>query len=71
MHSATAARGRGVARRLVQHIIEEARRRGNRRLSLETGATEDLAPARALYAGLGFTYCAPVADDVPDLSVSS
>jgi len=62
MHTAKAARGRGVARRLVQHILEEARRRGYRRLSLETGATADFAPARGLYSAFGFAYCGPFAD---------
>lgn len=66
MHTAQAARGRGVARRLVEHIIAEARRRGYRRLSLETGSMEAFAPARGLYAGFGFAYCAPFADYLPD-----
>ena len=62
MHTARAARGRGVARRMVEHILAAARRRGYRRLSLETGATEDFAPARALYSAFGFTHCGPFAD---------
>jgi putative acetyltransferase len=66
MHTAVAARGRGVARRMVEHILEEARRRGYRRLSLETGATEDFAAARGLYSGFGFGYCGPFADYVLD-----
>lgn len=66
MHTAAAARGRGVARRLLEHILEAARRRGYRRLSLETGSTEDFAAARGLYSGFGFTYCGPFADYRPD-----
>lgn len=66
MHTARAARGRGVARRMVEHILEEARRRGYTRLSLETGSTEDFAPARGLYSGFGFTDCAPFGDYVLD-----
>ncbi len=62
MHTAAAARGRGVARRLVQHILAEARRRGYRRLSLETGATDDFAAARGLYSAFGFEVCGPFAD---------
>jgi len=62
MHTAAAARGKGVARRMVEHILTEARARGYRRLSLETGSTEDFAPARGLYAGFGFTSCEPFAD---------
>lgn len=53
---------KGVARAMLAHILEEARRRGYRRLSLETGSHEAFAPARSLYAAMGFTYCAPFAD---------
>lgn len=66
MHTAAAARGRGVARRLLHHIIEEARRRGYRRLSLETGGTEDFAPALGLYRAFGFLPCPPFGDYVED-----
>ncbi len=66
MHTAAAAHGRGVARKMVEHILEEAQRRGYRRLSLETGATEDFAAARGLYNGFGFTTCGPFADYVLD-----
>ncbi|HEV2708143.1 MAG TPA: GNAT family N-acetyltransferase [Pyrinomonadaceae bacterium] len=57
---------KGVAKTLLQHIIDEARRRGYSRLSLETGSMEAFAPARQLYAGFGFTYCEPFADYVED-----
>ncbi len=66
MHTAAAARGKGVARRLLAHIVETGCRRGYRRLSLETGATEDFAAARGLYAGFGFTPCGPFGDYLPD-----
>jgi putative acetyltransferase len=62
MHTAQTARGRGVARHLLQHVLEEARQRGYRRLSLETGSTGDFAAARGLYAGFGFAFCGPFAD---------
>jgi putative acetyltransferase len=57
---------KGVAKRLLDHILEEARRRSYRRLSLETGSGEAFAPARTLYAGFGFTDCGPFADYVED-----
>lgn len=66
MHTAQAARGKGVGRRLIQHILAEARARGYRRLSLETGSTEDFAPARGLYARAGFTTCGPFGDYILD-----
>jgi putative acetyltransferase len=62
MHTAAAARGRGVARRLLRHIVDEARRRSYARLSLETGSPEAFAPARKLYAGFGFQLCGPFGD---------
>lgn len=57
---------KGVARTLVRHIIEEAARRGYRRLSLETGTMEVFEPARQLYARHGFVVCEPFADYVDD-----
>lgn len=62
MHTAAEHRGKGVAARLVEHILAEARRRGYGRLSLETGSAESFAPARALYARFGFRACPPFAD---------
>lgn len=55
-------RRQGAAKALLNHIIEEARQRGYKRLSLETGSHEAFAPARSLYAVFGFTYCEPFAD---------
>ena len=62
MHTAEAARGRGVARRLVEHVLGVARERGFRRVSLETGSGPPFAAARGLYASAGFTPCGPFAD---------
>jgi putative acetyltransferase len=59
MHTAEACRRRGVAARILTHIIGEARSRRYRRLSLETGSPEAFAPARALYARFGFVICGP------------
>ena len=57
---------KGVAKNLLKHILEEARRRGYVRLSLETGSAEAFEPARQLYARFGFIYCEPFADYVED-----
>ncbi len=62
MHTAAEHRGKGVAARLVEHILAEAQRRGYQRLSLETGSAESFTPARALYARFGFRDCPPFAD---------
>jgi putative acetyltransferase len=61
MHTAEAHRGKGVAARILAHILEEARARSYRRVSLETGSMEGFAPARALYTRFGFTVCPPFA----------
>ncbi len=50
---------RGVASALVLHMIEVARARGYRRLSLETGTGPDFAAAQALYERHGFRPCGP------------
>lgn len=53
---------RGVAARLLTHLIDEAQRRGYRQLSLETGSLPYFEPARALYVKFGFQCCPPFAD---------
>ncbi len=45
---------KGVAARLLDHIIGEARTRGYQRLSLETGSGDAFEPALALYRRYGF-----------------
>ena len=45
---------RGVGSQLLEWIIAEARRRGMRRLSLETGSGPAFEPALALYRKRGF-----------------
>jgi putative acetyltransferase len=62
MHTVAAARGQGIGRSMVEHLIAVAREAGYRRLSLETGSMAEFAPARALYARAGFELCEPFAD---------
>jgi putative acetyltransferase len=59
MHTAEEARGKGVGRALLEHLLATARARGHRRVSLETGAGPAFAAARALYASAGFAPCEP------------
>jgi putative acetyltransferase len=59
MHTAEAARGRGVGSALLRQIMAAARARGMSRLSLETGSWAYFLPARALYARHGFVECPP------------
>lgn len=56
----------GAGRAMLHHILDEARRRGLARLSLETGSQPEFAPARQLYASLGFAPCGPFGSYVED-----
>lgn len=62
MRAAPAARGTGVGRAILLHIIAEARKRGCARLSLETGTAPLHVPAVTLYRSAGFVSCDPFAD---------
>lgn len=53
---------KGVASRMLQHILDEAIKRGYKRLSLETGSMAAFDPARKLYEYFGFEYCEPFSD---------
>ncbi len=66
MRTVDAYRRRGVAARLLEHLLAEARERGYRRLSLETGSGPAFAPAHALYLRFGFADCAPFGEYAPD-----
>ena len=66
MRTAAAHLRKGVAARLLEHILEEARRRSYRRLSLETGSGPAFAPAHSLYTRFGFRPCGPFADYAED-----
>ena len=57
---------KGVAARMLEHIIATAKQRGYRRLSLETGSTPDFDAAHGLYLRYGFEYCPPFGDYVED-----
>ena len=63
-----AARGRGYARHLMEHLAKAARAEGFAALVLETGSP--LCPgydaARRLYEGLGYVYCDPIPGYVED-----
>nr|WP_233505805.1 GNAT family N-acetyltransferase [Rhodoferax lacus] len=53
---------KGVAAKILQHIIAVARNRHYKQLYLETGPVAAFAAARALYARYGFRECGPFAD---------
>ena len=64
MHTAAEARGRGVGRAVLDHLLSVARSRGYQRVSLETGTTPGFTAARAMYVSRGFVPAEPFADYV-------
>jgi putative acetyltransferase len=66
MHTAEAARRRGVGGAILRHIMATSQARGIARLSLETGSFAYFAPAVALYRAHGFVDCPPFGDYRPD-----
>lgn len=66
MRTANAHRGRGVASKILEHIINEAKGRAYECLNLETGAMAEFDRARALYIRYGFTYRGPFAEYTDD-----
>ncbi|MEP0923346.1 GNAT family N-acetyltransferase [Leptolyngbya sp. ST-U4] len=66
MRTANIHRRKGVASKILEHLIQEAKRRGYDRLNLETGSFPEFAPARSLYTRYGFEYRGPFADYIDD-----
>jgi putative acetyltransferase len=59
MHTRAEARGEGVGRAMLTHLLRVAEAGGYQRVSLETGTMDAFAPARALYRQAGFRPCPP------------
>jgi len=66
MRTANAHRRRGLGKLILEHIMNDARKSGYLRMSLETGSMAFFEPARSLYASYGFVRCAPFADYTDD-----
>ena len=66
MHTAEAARQRGVGGAILRHIIAAARAKDIKRLNLETGSFAYFTPAARLYRAHGFRDCPPFGDYKPD-----
>ena len=59
MRTPAALRGKGAARAVLAHLVETARQRGYKTLSLETGSHPAFLKAQTLYQSFGFSYCGP------------
>jgi putative acetyltransferase len=66
MRTASRHLRKGVAAAMLANIVDEARRRGYRRLSREPGSMAAFEPARRMYARFGFKDCAPFGSYVDD-----
>ncbi|MDB5871230.1 MAG: family N-acetyltransferase [Ramlibacter sp.] len=66
MRTPQSLRRRGAGRAVLAHIVAQAKSRGYRRLSLETGSQDAFKPAQDLYASFGFSHCGPFADYAAD-----
>jgi putative acetyltransferase len=62
MRTARAHLRQGVAETILQHLIDECRRRSYTWLSLETGSGAAFAPAISLYKKFGFEHCGPFSE---------
>jgi putative acetyltransferase len=55
-------RNKGYGLKVINHLIDEAKKLKITRLSLETGAGEFFVPARKLFVKCGFKDCVPFSD---------
>ena len=54
-------RKKGAGEKIFNHLIEEAKKLGIKKLSIETGSGKFFEPARKLFVNLGFQPCLPFA----------
>ncbi len=66
MRTPNALRRKGAGRAILAHIIEVAKSRGYKQLSLETGPVDAFKAAHKLYENFGFTLCGPFGEYVED-----
>lgn len=53
---------KGVAATLLTYLLVEAKARGYKKMSLETGTATAFMPAQKLYKRFGFVNCQPFSD---------
>ena len=59
MHTVEEARGKGVGRAMLNHLLQAAAASGYARVSLETGTMAAFEAAREMYLSAGFRPCEP------------
>ena len=66
-------KNKGYALKIINHLIDQAKKLNIRRLSLETGSGEFFAPARKIFIKYGFKACEPFShykDDINSVYMS-
>ena len=66
VHDNFRKQGKGV--KVINHLINEAKKLKIRRLSIETGASDFFIPARKLFKKTGFAECEPFAHYKEDIN---
>jgi len=66
VHDNFRKKGNGI--KVINHLIDEAKKLEIKRLSIETGAGEFFAPARKLFDKCGFKPCPPFAHYKEDIN---
>ena len=66
IHDEFRKQGHGV--KVINHLIDEAKKLNIKKLSIETGAGEFFIPARKLFKKSGFTVCEPFAHYKEDVN---
>ena len=61
-------RNQGNGIKVINYLIDEAKRLGIKRLSIETGAGDFFIPARKLFKKTGFKVCEPFAHYKEDIN---
>jgi putative acetyltransferase len=61
-------RGKGNGIKVINHLIDEAKKLKIKKLSIETGAGKFFAPARKLFDNCGFKPCKPFAHYKEDVN---
>jgi len=61
-------KGKGNGIKIINHLIEEAKKLNISRISIETGAGKFFAPARKLFNNCGFKPCPPFAHYKEDIN---
>ena len=61
-------RGKGNGIKIINHLIEEAKKLNIKRISIETGSSKFFVPARKLFEKCGFKPCKPFAHYTEDVN---